>query len=169
MRRVHEEEGRAGRLLAWLVHPHIVRNPITEITLSDGSLVHEPLGINAAFHDYYLALYAYPETPLADTLDDLLTGMQLITLTEENAALLGAEVTEDEVKLAIKDLATAMYVEAYGLGLLPVMLREVLVVPLPKTTDRHAGVKDFRPLFMLNTDFIIPSHQAPAAYAEPDP
>ncbi|KAJ1130033.1 hypothetical protein NDU88_008389 [Pleurodeles waltl] len=49
MRRIHEEEGRAGRLLAWLVRFHTARTPITGITLSDGSVVHDPLSKNAGF------------------------------------------------------------------------------------------------------------------------
>ncbi|KAJ1199462.1 hypothetical protein NDU88_003296 [Pleurodeles waltl] len=96
---------KAGLLLAWLVCSHTARTPISGITLSDGSLVHDPLSINAVFREYYLALYTHPEILLLDTLGDL----QLKTLNGENAVLLGAGVAEDEVKLAISDLATGVF------------------------------------------------------------
>ncbi|KAJ1105533.1 hypothetical protein NDU88_002938 [Pleurodeles waltl] len=99
--RVHEEEGRAGWLLAWLVHPHMTGTLITVITLTDDSLIHDPVRINAVFCDYYLALYAHPETPQPDTLSDLMVRLQLMNLSRENAELLGAEVTAEKVKLAI--------------------------------------------------------------------
>ncbi|KAJ1186896.1 hypothetical protein NDU88_003676 [Pleurodeles waltl] len=79
MCRVHEEEGRVVRLLAC---------------------------INSALRDCCFVLYAHLETLLPDTLDDLLAGLKLKTLNEMIAALLGAEVTDDAVKLAIKNLAT---------------------------------------------------------------
>ncbi|KAJ1191197.1 hypothetical protein NDU88_000513 [Pleurodeles waltl] len=81
MRRVHEEEGRAAACL--VVWPPHGRDPITGITLADGSLIHDPLRINAVFRDYYLALYAHPETPLPGTLSDLLFRLQLTTLNKE--------------------------------------------------------------------------------------
>ncbi|KAJ1168532.1 hypothetical protein NDU88_000455 [Pleurodeles waltl] len=56
----HDEEGRAGRLLAWWVAVPTREKPITQILTDDGLLLYSPKDINNTFQTYYEQLYNHP-------------------------------------------------------------------------------------------------------------
>ena len=56
----HNEEGKAGRVLAQLVRRENRGDPITNDILEDGTLGHTQAKINGAFTDYYRDLCAAP-------------------------------------------------------------------------------------------------------------
>ncbi|KAJ1143464.1 hypothetical protein NDU88_009773 [Pleurodeles waltl] len=158
---IQAEEGRSGKMLAWLVKPKGEGTPIMSVHDMMGERMFRPVNINNAFRNYYPCLFRSPETSMPESLGSYLRGLLLRTLTTEDRDLLGGPVTLEEVTDAILQLSAGktpgtdglpmefykkymnilapqlveLHSEVLQQGPLPESLKEALVIPLPKLAE----------------------------------
>ncbi|KAJ1158803.1 hypothetical protein NDU88_011476, partial [Pleurodeles waltl] len=113
--RIHEEEVRAGTLLAWLIKPESRGTPITHLTTQDRTILHPPTHINDEFRSCYMTLYSAPLLAERSELHIYLSGLQLRMLPGPDIEQLGAPVTAMEMQTAIKYLVTGKTTWSDGL------------------------------------------------------
>ncbi|KAJ1170993.1 hypothetical protein NDU88_002864 [Pleurodeles waltl] len=178
---LQSEEGRSGKMLAWLVRPGGEAEPITNVLDKEGTCRSRPGPVNDAFKEYYTFLYGKPAEISTEVFDNYLQHIPITNLMAEDRDRQGGPVTMAEVSEAIAQLASGktpgtdglpmdfykkiekqltpqlveMYTESLQNGIMPCTMREAMAVPLPKTKSRQPSVTDFRPLSMLNSDFKI--------------
>ena len=99
--RMHDEQDKAGRMLAWLANPNTNGTTIVEIRDEGGDKVRTQNEINTVFASYYKKLYARPEpldpTELAEYLDSL----PLRSRSPETEEEIGELITQ-ELKAVLK-------------------------------------------------------------------
>lgn len=105
MDRTPAERDKASILLAWLANPTRRGNTIIEIADQSGRSLYRQDEINARFQDYYEQLHKSNGPREAGEIEEYLVGLPLYTLSEEDAHQLGTEISEHEVRVAIKELA----------------------------------------------------------------
>ncbi|KAJ1209015.1 hypothetical protein NDU88_004394 [Pleurodeles waltl] len=97
--RVHEEEGKAGRLLARVVRPAVGGMPITQLTTMEGTILHSPIQINTEFMTYYTFLYGPLQGDTSDKKKGFLAALPRSILSETNRDTLVARLSVEEVKV----------------------------------------------------------------------
>ena len=121
------------KLLARLLKQSQASHSILSIKNKNGNLVTAPRDINSCFEEFYRDLYSSKTSSSQAVIDDFLRDCDLPSLDEEAVAALDANITLDEVKLAIAqspnnkapgpDGFGAEYYKAFATSLAPLMLR----------------------------------------------
>lgn len=103
--RIFESGDKNGRLLANLVADPKFQTVVPTIhTAVGGEVTSNPPDILHEFKDYYASLYSSTTSQTPPDHFSYLHELTLTTLTEEDIALLEAEITVEEIKLAIRSL-----------------------------------------------------------------
>ena len=179
--RAHDEQDKAGRMMAWLINPDKKGTMIVEINDAGGKRVQTQQEINTVFAAYYRNLYASPSPLEPIELNDFLESLSLRSVQPEVATEIGRPMTEPELRAALKhmargkvagidglpaefyvtfsDLLLPRLVELYGSAWkndgLPPSLTTALMVALPKKDRDRTDPASFQPLSMLSTDYKL--------------
>lgn len=101
--KLHKHGSKAGKLLSYLTKNKFNPIKIHKLKREDGTTTYNPKDINKIFEDFYTELYSrqtYDETPATQCLE----GLTLPNITEEQNAILNAQVTHKEIQRTISNL-----------------------------------------------------------------
>lgn len=96
--RIFEQGDKTGRLLAWISREQSLVSTIARLRRSDGTLVSDPVKINACFAEYYSALYSSRVQYSQKELGHFLDGVAFPVLTTAAKERLDAPITLEEVQ-----------------------------------------------------------------------
>ncbi|KAJ1202007.1 hypothetical protein NDU88_005811 [Pleurodeles waltl] len=103
--RTHVEGIHASSLRAWLANPANRGPVIVELTHPMRHSIYSQASINGEFHKYYAALYTSKVHPTEGEIRTFLSHFPLPTVSQQEAAELGAAITIAEVRAAIASMA----------------------------------------------------------------
>ncbi|KAJ1148824.1 hypothetical protein NDU88_001650 [Pleurodeles waltl] len=106
IQRTHPEVDKSGALLARLIHPTPPPTPILTIHSETQGVVNTQLGINTVFRDFYADLYTAPTAPPDTLLIEYLNKARLPQITPQVREELGADLTVEEIKGAVRDMSS---------------------------------------------------------------
>lgn len=178
---IFEQGRKTGKLLAWLAKEQQPISSIARIRDADGTLVVDPLAINARFTCYYADLYSskvdYSEEELGSFLDQI----TFPTLSAMARDSLDGFITVEKVQQALGDLQAGKtpgtdglppeFYKQYGEhmtpklhevivktlkdGELPASMSEAVIVVIPKPGKDPELCTSYRPISLLNADSKI--------------
>uniref|UniRef100_R4GAZ5 Reverse transcriptase domain-containing protein n=1 Tax=Anolis carolinensis TaxID=28377 RepID=R4GAZ5_ANOCA len=174
-----ENANKPGRWLARMIRKKKNKQQITKIE-SQGKLIYIDDKIRDIFESFYSNLYKKDNIDL-DLIGEYLSKLKLQKITEEQRLTLNKEITENEIKMAIKNLDankspgpdgfTAGFYklqldeiiqhlkkvmnEALTKKIIPETWKKAEIILIHKEGSDPNKVSNYRPISLLNTDYKI--------------
>ena len=174
----YDQGEKAGKLLAWRIKQQQAERAINSIEVIGGEVTVHPAEINKAFKSFYEGLYASEYPNNADSQSSFLNNLDFPTLSEIGYNALNAELTEEEISLAIDGMSAGkasgpdglpidiykrfksklcrplleMFLESYNNGILPPSLRGALITLILKPGKPQTKCDSYRAISLLNSD-----------------
>lgn len=174
----YEHGEKTGEHLARQLKAARAKQTINGIMLQDGTIVTDQQGINDAFQQYYNDLYTSDNVNISEPLPEFFRGLQIPTLSSDDAATLDAPILQREIALAIKSLRpykspgldgipsefyatfadeltpvlAKLFTDSFNKGILPSSLNQACITLLQKKDKNPLECGSYRPISFLNSD-----------------
>lgn len=179
--RWYEHGEKSSKLLAHQLRKSETTQLISEIKTQNGLVSTNPKDINETFQSFYSTLYQSESLQSQPLFNNFFANLTMPTLKPEFKDQLEEQISVEEIKLSIvamqsgkspgpdgypveffkvfKDslapLLRYMYIESFGVSLLPPTLRQANISLLLKPNKNPLECTSYRPISLLNVDFKI--------------
>lgn len=180
--RYYESGSKSMKILAWKLKKKIAESTIHRIRDPRTKVIKNKLSeIQEAFELFYKTLYSKVSGGSVTQIDTYLNSLELPTLNEEENRMMTADITEEELNIAISRLKsskspgsdgyTAEWYKEFKNELTPVILptlnwvlkkaqtppswKEAIISAIPKEGKDKMECGSFRPISVLNVDYRL--------------